>query len=368
MADRNWLARYKKKLIALFVVVVVLTAIQQILPYSPAAVAFYNEYIFAPLQVLRTTVLGFIPLSIGDIIYILGGILLLVTIGKWIYYLAKFKNYKHQLFHSLLNFVIIVGVVYVVFLIGWGGNYYKQSLTNYWELDRSGWADTTTLVAFDESLIAKLNSYAPAYRALGFKETEKRAITYYRRYTDSKTKQNGINTKSSVFGNLMEYLAVQGYYNPFTGEAQVNKHLPSFMLPYVVCHEMAHQCGIAAEDDANLLAYVLATEVNDVSFNYSACFNAWLYTHSRLKAIDSNKANELKKKLNPLSVSHVDTLRQLRMRYRSMFSKYSGQFYDYYLKFHKQEQGIHSYNYVTVSAWAWEQRMSVKTEKVIHIP
>src|SRR5690606_3819350 len=145
---------------------------------------------------------------------------------------------------------------------------------------------------------------------------------------------------------LMQHLGIQGYYNPWTGEAQVNRYLPSFMLPFVICHEMAHQAGIAAEDDANLLSYVVSTIAEDSLFRYSAYFNIWLYTHARLKRFDPEKASLLKENLNPKTLAHIDTLRKIRRQYNSDISLYSGTIYDGYLKLHHQKDGIESYNKV----------------------
>lgn len=360
--------RYKKKLIILLLLVVILTAIQYTLPYNMQAVFFYSAYIFHPYQSLRNIVLHIIPISIGDILYIVAGAVLLFTIGKWILYFFKVRTYKHELVSSMLHFIITATTVYIWFVVGWGGNYYKPTLSTYWELDKSEWTKKDSLIAFDKFLVAKLNEYAPVYQAISFKETNKRAKRYYTATTDAKARKNGLHVKPSVFGYFMEYLGIQGYYNPFTGEAQVNRYLPSFMLPFVVTHEMAHQAGIAAEGDANLLAYAIGTTVNDTAFRYSTYFNIWLYAQSRLRMIDSTEANNIKAQLNPLSLSHVDTLRSLRMRYKGLFSDYSSQLYDSYLKLHNQKKGIRSYNEVTISAWALEHQRATRRENIIHVP
>jgi hypothetical protein len=255
-----------------------------------------------------------------------------------------------------------------LFFIGWGGNYYKPSLTTYWDLDKRKSNEDSAIIGFDRFLVGKINEYAVHYEGLPFRVTDKRARQYYKDYTDRRTRLLGVNTKPSIFGYLMQHLGIQGYYNPFTGEAQVNRFLPSFMLPYVVCHEMAHQAGIAAEDDANLLAYVLSTRVDDTAFRYSAYFNLWLYTNSRLRMQDSTMANMFKQQLNPLSQRHLDTLRDIRRRYSSELSEYSGQLYDGYLKLHHQKDGIRSYNRVSASAWAWEQLRDSVKEPAIIIP
>lgn len=364
------LTRYKKRLIVLFVIIAILTLIQYTLPYNQELVSFYGKHIFQSYQTFRNAVLNIIPFSVGDILYISLAIIIVATVFKWIYYLVNIRTRGHDLTLSVLHFVIIFGVFYILFIIGWGGNYYKPSLIDFWKLESKEWNDDSTLVAFDKYLIGKLNKEAETYTPLEFKETEERSKYYYKEYVRAGRKLYGLNTKASMFGYALQHFGIQGYYNPFTGEAQVNKYLPPFMLPFVVCHEMAHQAGIAAEDDANLLAYAIGTKVKDPAFNYSAYFNLWLYVHGRLREQDSATANALRLTLNPVSVSHIDTLRAIRRRYKGTFSKYSGQLYDSYLKFHNQREGIESYNKASVSAWALEnKRASLRVKgNLIFIP
>ncbi len=351
----------------MLVVLVVLMIIQYALPAHSKVVSFYDAYIFHPFQSFRNIVFSIIPFSVGDLLYIIGAIALFLLLIRWIYFTIRFKTHKHYLAESLLRTSITVGIIYILFLLGWGGNYYKSSLSAYWQLDKSEWSDSS-LQEFDVYLIGKLNDYAPGYRDLPFREINRNARDYYKKQTDGNTRTDGIKAKPSVFGFLMQHFAIQGYYNPFTGEAQVNKYLPSFMLPFVVCHEMAHQSGIAAEDDANLLSYALSTSVNDSCFKYSAYFNLWLYTHARLRAKDPALAHQLARELNPVSAQHIETLRQIRKKYQSGLSDYSGLLYDEYLKMFHQKDGIESYNRVAITAWELERQREKQKQLVIRIP
>ncbi len=357
--------RYRKKLLAILVLALVLTAIQYLLPAHSKVVRFYDAYIFHPFQSARNIVFSLVPFSVGDVLYIAAALALLITFVRWVYFIIKLKKYKHDLGNSVLLTFIVFGSVYILFILGWGGNYYKPTLTNYWKLDRSHWKKDSTLEQFDQFLITRLNSYAPGYRDVSFKAIDKEAQQYYRQYTDSRTRNYGVKVKPSIFGYLMQHFGIQGYYNPWTGEAQVNKYLPSFMLPFVICHEMAHQSGIAAEDDANLLSYAISTVPDDSVFRYSAYFNLWLYTHARLRMYDTTKAKLLRAQLNPVTLAHLDTLRAIRKRYDSDISDYSGALYDGYLKLHHQKDGIESYNKVAITAWALEQK---RRGRIIEIP
>lgn len=360
--------RYRKKLIIMAVLVIMLTIIQYALPAHSKVVSFYDMYVFHPFQSARNIFFSLVPVSVGDLLYLAGSIILVALVCRWIYYAVNFRTHKHRLGSSMLHTLIASGILYIVFILGWGGNYYKSSLSSFWKLDKSDWDNDSTLVAFDAYLVEKLNEYAPAYKPVAFKDIDQRAREYYNTHTDSRTKAYGVKVKPSIYGYLMQHLGIQGYYNPFTGEAQVNKYLPSFMLPFVVCHEMAHQSGIAAEDDANLLSYAVSTIPEDPVFRYSAYFNLWLYTHARLRILDADLAGDLRSRLNPITLAHLDTLREIRKKYDSDISLYSGAIYDGYLKLHHQKDGIESYNKVAISAWAWEQREKQRKTVVVQVP
>lgn len=329
--------------------------IQFVFPYHLTLASWYSSYIFRPFQSARNVVFGAIPFSLGDALYLLAGFVVIAMAIRWIYFLVRIRTQHHELAHSFMNSVLSLGTIYLLFFVGWGGNYYQPTLSKYWNLPQQAEPLKTTIAAYDSFLIGRLNALAPDYHGLSFNETNTRAKTFYKTLTDSRTRLAGMKAKASLYGYFMQYLGIQGYYNPFTGEAQVNNMLPPFMLPFVVCHEMAHQSGIAAEDDANLLAYAICTVVPDSAFAYSGYFNLWLYAQSRLKRVDSVMAKGFLAQLNPISHAHLDTLRALRKLYSNSISEYSGQLYDSYLRMHHQKEGIHSYDNVAVTAWTWER-------------
>ncbi len=362
---------YKRKFTVLLLLIVVLTAIQYTLRVHPGYVSEYDTFIFQPWQYFRDLVFGYIPFSVGDLLYVLAGLSLLILVIRWGYFLVKFRTNKQYLLASLVHTAIFFEVVYLLFILGWGANYYKPSLTNFWELQAvkvQHQNDSAAMREFDTYLVGQLNAYAPHYQALPFSEVNKRAQLYYRLYTNARSKLGSLKVKPSIFGYLMQNLAIQGYYNPFTGESQVNRFLPAFMLPFVVCHEMAHQAGIAAEDDANLMAYALGTATHDTAFIYSSYFNIWLYAHNRLFRQDTALAMQLEHSLNNVTLAQIDTLEDIRKRYMGNMSHYSSKLYDGYLRMHHQKDGIRSYGNVATSAWAWEIRRRLWKHIIIKIP
>jgi len=369
---------FKRELWILGILVVLLGVFVFFLPDYNNFVPLYDKFIYYPVQSFRNIVFGALPFSLGDLLYVLGGLGLLLVLLRWIYFIRKFGAYKERLAASFLRTVNAALLIYLLFFLGWGANYNKPPLHEIWGLhgdathnmapaERKA-KDLASITAFNKFLVDKLNSTAPQYRAAPFGNINDRARAYYRVYTNSKVKENGLGIKPALFGFFLERMAVEGYYNPFTGEGQINSNLPAFIMPFLVCHEMAHQAGIAAEGDANLLAYALGTTVNDPTFNYSSYLNIWLYANTRLYHRDSITALQLESQLNPLTKAHIDTLEQINRKYHNDMARYSTDIYDSYLKMQQQKDGIRSYGSVTSAAWQLELKRKNARIAVIKIP
>lgn len=328
------------------------------LPGHPGILKGYYRCAYTPLQIIRGYIAGYIPFNIGDALYVLAGAWLAYTLYK-IIASALYKSTRKNVLPEVLNVANFIAGAYVIFIVGWGGNYYQPPLRQVWALTRQ---DSLQLETFDSILVTRLNTLATGYRTLNLAEVNERAANNYKSYTSLAFNEPALRIKYSYFGYFLERLAIEGYYNPFTGEGQISGRLPAFMLPFVVSHEMAHQAGIAAEGDANLMAYAVSTLSTDTSFLYSANLNLWLYVNTRLSRRDSAAAAKWEKKLNPLSQAHADTLAELSKLYDNEASRYSSEMYDNYLKLQQQKEGIKSYGNVTYNAWLLEQERRKNTQ------
>lgn len=265
--------------------------------------------------------------------------------------------------------------VYICFIVFWGANYSKEQLAKFWGLPSAPKGsrqerrsrDMAVTVAVNKFLVGKLNRSAANYRTLPNTQINDRSVAYYRAYTNCSVKDGGLGVKTSLYSGLMQWMSVDGYYNPLTAEGQVNDKVPGFMMPFIVCHEMAHQAGIAAEGDANLMAYAVCTHGNDEIFKYSAYLNLWLYANNRLYRYDSGLANSFQRQLNALTLRQIDTLEAISAAHRGFLTHFTSNVYDSYLKLQRQENGIRSYGNVTREAWLLEQARA-RGPKLIKIP
>lgn len=109
--------------------------------------------------------------------------------------------------------------------------------------------------------------------------------------------------KFSIFANStvpVKKLSWSGYYTgtgttgmtvSLTGESAVNPEVPGVLMPYAMCHEMAHRISIYADRDANFAAFLACTHNSDPYFVYSGYLNAYRYC---LKALQSFNAENAK--------------------------------------------------------------------------
>lgn len=311
---------------------------------------FFVQFLFIPLQKLRCFVFNLIPFSVGDSLYFIGGLYALYLIA--VFFKRMIKGKSPGRIYLLLRGIRTIAGIYLLLLLLWGLNYEQAKLAVQLNLPDKDSVSDQALISFDSILISRLNSLQPVYTPLNLNAINKIASKSY----ELQATPMRVHSKKTLLGSNLEYWGVEGYFNPFTGEAQVNPNNLHFMQPFVVAHEMAHQTGIAAEDDANLMAYIRCIESKDHNFRYSAYFNIWLYTHRRVRGIDSNVANRLKEQLNVVALAQLDTLRARRIEYQNVLDEVSTFVFDVYLKMGKQQEGISSYRNVAYSALCWERK------------
>ena len=88
--------------------------------------------------------------------------------------------------------------------------------------------------------------------------------------------------KPVMLSELMSYTHITGVYSFFTGEANINVAFPDYTIPFTAAHELSHQRGIAREDEANFMAFLVCIDSEDAYVRYSGYFNLLEYVLSAL--------------------------------------------------------------------------------------
>lgn len=358
---------FKTKVLYILGALLFIWGLQTIFSHSYGFRNFYLDDFYPGFSSFLRLVTGWFPFSFGDIIYVLGGAWLLTGIFRFIRNLLFIKKYPFDWMNTVLRFIFIILVTYAVFLIFWGLNYRYDRLYAAFGIARAEYS-FAELQKLCDTLIQKTNGLheqltgndtSATATAKEYVLIRRQAIADYRRMA----RENEVfsyktsSVKPSMFGHLMNYAGVSGYYDPFTGEAQINTTPPAVSLPFTTCHEIAHQIGFAAEDDANFISYMVTATSPNIHFRYSANFSVLLYALNALSFRSPQLADSLwNKQLAPGVRKDYEAYFNFYRKFRTGFKPLMDQAYDRYLKANEQEKGIQSYRGVVALMLSYQRK------------
>ena len=103
--------------------------------------------------------------------------------------------------------------------------------------------------------------------------------------------------KPAVYSKLMSAWGFTGYLCPLVGESTLNVDCPAVFLPVTIAHELAHQRGVAAEQEANFVGVMAATASENADYQYSGWLFGYLHLSNALYSADPALAAESYKTL-----------------------------------------------------------------------
>ena len=345
------------------ILLVSLAVLIKIFSLFPQAVEFYySDNLYPLISKTQRIILGWIPFSIGDIVYFLAGLyLLLKTIGFFKRVIHK-KTSRQYFLHVGKKLLMVGLLVYVLFNFFWGLNYNRIGIARQLQLKREEIL-TADLVNVMQQIVFRINlldSQAIENRLLLTKKKNlfNSSVMSY----DTLSKGNKLfkyshpSVKPSLYSYLGNYMGFTGYYNPFSGEAQVNTTVPVFIQPFTTCHEIGHQLGYAKESEANFAGYLSASTSANPSFRYSAYFDLYLYGRRYVYMLDSIKGKELDNQLNPAVKNDIKYLRDFVKQHANPVERIIDRVYSQFLKANEQPSGRVSYSEVIVWVIAYYKK------------
>ncbi|OBX17636.1 MULTISPECIES: DUF3810 domain-containing protein [Bizionia] len=310
---------------------------------------YYSNCLYQWISALSRYVFGWMPFSFGDVFYAAA----IIFIIRWLVITRKriFKDFKNW----IIDIFATISLIYFAFHLFWAFNYYRLPLHK--NLNLKADYSTEELITVTEKLINKSNalhlkvathdtvivdlpyskkdilSMAP----LGYVQLQKQYphLEYHPK-----------SIKMSLFSVPLTYMGFSGYLNPLTNEAQVDELIPIYKFPTTVSHEIAHQLGYAAENEANFIGSLAAMSHTDQHFKYSGTTFALRHCLMEVFRRNPEKYQELLLTINIGILKNYQEVQDFWRRYQNITEPVFKETYNSFLKANNQQGGMESYSYV----------------------
>jgi hypothetical protein len=328
----------------------------------------YSLGIFPWIAKAQRFLFGWLPFSVGDLFY---AFLILVILYKTFqFFKAIFKKQLNRKYFitGLQQIIFFFLFVYVFFNLLWGLNYNRKGIAYQLGLNVKQYtiADLDTLTTVIQS---RVNYYAGIVNEAqrdSFDNKKKLFTGAKAAFSELEKKYSFLayhpeSIKPSIYSYLGNYLGFQGYYNPFSGEGQVNTTIPHVLEPFVTTHEMAHQLGYAKESEANFVGFLACRSYESNVFRYSVYFDMYNYAISEIvHREDTALARSFQEKRHPQLVKDVKELNDFYRRYHNFIQDIVAWGYGHFLRANNQPAGKRSYNEVVAWLIAYYKKFGVE--------
>ncbi len=295
----------------------------------------------------------------GDILYAAIIFLTLRLLRQLV--LNKNKNRRSLIFKFFAGFSIF----YFCFYLFWGLNYSRSPLTITLGLEQETF-DIHQLEAITGKILFKTKRLQ---RQLSEHDTLAVVVPYSKKKIIELTK-NGYeqlgthlphfsykrpSIKKSLFSLPLTYMGFSGYLNPLTGEAQVDHLIPKINLPFTCSHEVAHQLGIASESEANFVGFLASANHQDRYFQYAAYLLVLRYALFDIRRYDAELFKAYVEKIPKGVLKNMRESDEFWRKYENPVEPLFKSFYDQYLKYNQQKDGLESYNQIMGLVISYDQ-------------
>ena len=326
----------------------------------------YSQGIYPVIARIQRFLFGWLPFSIGDLFY---AFLILLVIYKTIGFtkaIIKKRVIRKYFVGGLQQVFFFLLFLYVFFNLLWGLNYNRRGIAHQLRLDVKPYtlADLDTLTTVIQE---RVNYYAGFVTEAQRDSFNKKKILFRSAcdaYAELGKKHPFLeykirSVKPSIYSYLGNYLGFQGYYNPFSGEGQVNTTIPHVLEPFVTTHEIAHQLGYAKENEANFVGFLACRAYESNAFRYSVYFDMYNYAIGEVGRRDTMLALSFKSKRHPQLVKDVEEYRAFFKRYKNVLQDIIMSGYGEFLKANNQPSGKRSYNEVVAWLIAYYKKFGI---------
>ncbi len=300
---------------------------------------------------------GLLPFSLFEILLCL----LIISVLRTVYHFAAdlyFRDRRaayRQRFPADLRFLsVLAAVIILLFEINEDVYFSRKRFAVRYGLERSFYTNEE-LAEVCTYLIGEINETAPlvARDEKGIMQVSEdlsgRMRTAMRSLGEEYPELSGWypRPKPVFFSTLLSRCDITGVYSMFTVEANYNRDIPPYNLPFTMGHELSHLKGFESEKEANFLGYLSCIRDKTPDLHYSGAMLGWVYCGNEMKKRDPGIWKELAARICPEADRDLRENNRYWDSYKGRASEAMHDINDTYLKAEGLEEGYASYDLVT---------------------
>ena len=306
----------------IFCVAAAAAAIHVTMYCSPRFADFFNRYISSFFRLVLAKTTAFYPASLAELVLFAAPLIIVVALVG----INRFMDRGgHNFARSLAAIISFAALMYSLFVFDFAAGYRCTPIGEKMGLEVR---DSTAEELYDvtATVVNELNKLADdidfsnngaSVKPFGHDECVRLCVGAYDKVREEFPFIGNFKApvKRLAVSDLMTYTHISGVYSFYTGEANLNVNYPDFVNVYTMAHEMAHQRGIARENEANFVAYLVCIASDDPYMRYCGYLNMYQYLTEPLWNADRDLYVKANSALDP-------RVRLDLVRYSEFFEKY----------------------------------------------
>lgn len=296
-----------------------------------------------------------LPFSVVEWFYVIFIVTVLAWLAVLAFRLCAGKGRRLQIaYGGVLGLACLCLTAYGLYCVGWGVNYYADGFQ-----EKSGvYSQPVTVDELEQVALLfteKLNETADQVTrdadglfAVGRDSIFAASTGVYENLTlefPFLARMDRV-PKKMLFSRLFSAMNFTGFYSPYTGESNLNVDCPACLLPANITHELAHQRGIASEQECNFLAIAAAVSSDEAAYRYSGYLMGYINLSNALYRADRDRWAEVYATLPETVLADLEYHNAYWRQFDGITATVSKKIYDTSLRSYGQTAGIQSYGTV----------------------
>ena len=316
----------------------------------------FADHVTTPLKAALGRLCALTSLSVMELFYVLAGAAALAYVAWGIIAVVRARGRQGQrAYGAVLLAADVCLTVYVLFCLLWGVNYWTDSFQ-----DRSGITAQPVAAEDLETVTAYFaRQLAASADAVSRDENGLYAVPKAQILSESRSVYGGVTelfpflyfrdtgVKAVRCSRFMSIMGFTGVYFACTGESNVNVDSPACLLPSTIAHELAHQRGIAWEQECNFLGVLASVTSGLPDYVYSGWLLGFIHLGNALYETDPEAYWAIRNALPETVDADLRDNNAYWDQFRdNVVEKVSDTVYDAALKSYGDANGMKSYSMV----------------------